>query len=48
MRNDAYDHLMSTLLRDLHEEELRARLDASLDRQLAVFLSMQQPVPVAA
>ena len=40
--------VLSALVRQAHDAELRARVDAALDRQLAAFLAMQQPLPAAA
>jgi hypothetical protein len=45
MRKDPYERLVSELVRDLHEEELRDQVDAALARQLAAFLAMQRPAP---
>jgi hypothetical protein len=35
------DQMLSSLIRESFESELRHRVDATLDRQLAVFLAMQ-------
>jgi hypothetical protein len=49
---DQANSVLPLLVRAVHEAELRERVDAAVDRQLAVFLAMQsvpsRPVLLAA